>query len=187
MACPRCAATTALPLTGGTLSQRRTQLNLKCDECRHEWSIEMAPPVLIVRPDRQTDGGTSGRQPPIAEGRRTDDKRNAGKSNRQRMHAGLCGLLRSSDRTQTLAVLYSLDARRVTGRVRPLDPASAFPRWLVPGSRLWLSAYDGAQMRIRISMVQPPRDGGEEDEHFAEFTVPKVTRSAEVSVPMPPE
>lgn len=92
------------------------------------------------------------------------------------MRAGLCGLLRSSDRKQTIAVLYSLDARRVTGRVRPLDPTSAFPPWLVPGSRLWLSAYDGARMRIRISVVQPTRDGGNDDEHFAEFTVPKVTR-----------
>lgn len=174
-----------MPLTGGTLSQRRTQLNLKCDDCGHQWSIEMAPPVLIVRPDRQADGDTSGRQPPIAEERRTDEKRNAGESNRQRMHAGLCGLLQSSDRTHTLAVLYSLDARRVTGRVRPLDPTSAFPQWLVPGSRLWLSAYDGAQMRIRISVVQP-RDGGKDGEHFAEFTVPKVTRSAESSVPTSP-
>jgi len=163
----------AMPSTGRTLSQRRTQLNLKCDDCRHEWSIEMAPPALIVRPDRQTDGDTSGLRLPIAEERRTDDKRNAGESNRQRMRAGLGGLLRSSDRTQTLAVLYSLDARRVTGRLRPLDPARAFPRWLVPGSRLWLFAYDGAPLRIRVSLVRPPRDGGD-DEHFAEFTVPKV-------------
>ena len=187
MACPRCAATTAMPLTGGTLSQRRTQLNLKCHDCRHEWPIELAPPVLIVRPDRQTDGDTSRRQPPIAEERRPDDRRNARAPSRQRMHAGLCGVLRSSDRTQTLAVLYSLDARRVTGRVRPLDPASAFPRWLVPGSRLWLSAYDGAPIRIRISVVRPRRDRGEDDEHYAEFTVSKVTRSAEGSVPMSPE
>ena len=160
-----------MPLTGGTLSQRRTQLNLKCSDCGHECSIEIAPPVLIVRPDRQTDDDTSARQSAIDEERRPDDKRNADESNRQRMHAGLCGLLRSSDRTQTLAVLYSLDPRRIVGRVRPLDPASAFPRWLTPGSRLWLSAYDGAPMRIRISVVQAPRDGGEDDEHFAAFTV----------------
>jgi hypothetical protein len=32
-------------------------------------------------------------------------------------------------------------------------------------------------MRIRISVVRPRRDGGEDDEHDAEFTVNKVTRS----------
>jgi hypothetical protein len=166
-----------MPLKGGTLSQRRTQLNLQCADCRFEWSIEMAPPVLIVKPDRQTDGEASGSRPPMVEHGPTEDKRDTAESNRQRMRAGLCGLLKSSDRTHTVTVLYSLDARQVTGRLRLLDPASVFPPWLVPGSRLWLSAYDGAALRIRISGLKPRREGSDDDdEHFAEFDVAHVTR-----------
>ncbi len=165
---------TAMPLTAGTLSEGRTQVNLKCGDCRHEWSIEMAPPVVIVRPDRETDGDTSGSPPPIAQDGQTDDRRDAHEVNRQRMRVGLCGLLTSSDRTHTVTVLYSLDAHRVAGRLRLLDPGSVFPPWLVPGSRLWLSAYDGVPLRIRISVVKPPSDDGKDDEHFAEFAVPQV-------------
>jgi hypothetical protein len=161
---------TAMPLKAGTLSPSRTQVNLKCDDCRHEWSIEMAPPVLIVRPDRQTDGEPSAGRP-IGEEDRTDDRRNAHELNGQRMRVGLCGLLTSSDTTQNVAVLYSLDARRAAGRLRLLDPSSVFPPWLVPGSRLWLSAYDGGRLRIRISVVKRRREGCEDDEHFAEFAV----------------
>jgi hypothetical protein len=73
-----------------------------------------------------------------------------------------------------VTVLYSLDPRRVAGRLRLPDPNSAFPPWLVPGSRLWLSAYDGVRLRIRITVVKPRREGGHDDEHFAEFSVAPV-------------
>ena len=163
---------TAMPLKVGTLSHNRTQLNLKCHRCRHEWSIEMAPPVLIVRPARHTDDDeTGGSRPPIAEAGLTHDKRNAYQLKSRRMRAGLCGLLRSPDKTQTAAVLYSLDARQATGRLRPLDPANVFAPWLVAGSRLWLSAYDGSPLRIRINIVKPPRKDSEDGEQFAEFVV----------------
>lgn len=164
-----------MPLTAGTLSQRRTQVNLKCVDCRYEWSIETAPPILIVTPDRQTDGEPSAGGP-TGEEDRPDDRRKPHDLNRQRMRVGLCGLLTSSDTTQKVAVLYSLDARQAAGRLRLLDPSSAFPPWLVPGSRVWLSAYDGMRLRIRISVMKRRREGSEDDEHFAEFAVATASR-----------
>jgi len=166
----------AMPLRAGTLAERRTQVDLKCARCRHEWSIEMTRPVLIVKPDRETDDDTSSSQPANAKEVPTDDRRESYESNRQRMRVGLCGLLRSTDRTHTVTVLYSLDARRVTGRLRLLDPSSVCPLWLVPGSRLWLSGYDGLPLRIRITVVKLRREGCKDDEHFAEFVVPQVTQ-----------
>lgn len=166
----------AMPLSAGTLAERRTQVHLKCDRCRHEWSIEMTPPVLIVKPDRETDGDPSSSQPAIAQEAQTDDRRESCELNRQRMRVGLCGLLKSTDRTHIVTVLYSLDPHRVTGRLRLIDPSSACPLWLVPGSRLWLSGYDGVPLRIRITVVKLPRDGCNDDEHFAEFVVPHVTQ-----------
>ena len=160
-----------MPFKGGTLSQSRTQLDLKCDDCRHQWSIEMASPVLIVRPDRQTDGKLSSDQRRNGTAGRSDDKRHPYAFKRQRMRAGLPGLLKSPDKTQSLAVLYSLNARQVRGRLRPLDPTTVFPGWVIPGGRLWLSAYDGASLRVRISVVKPRREGRDDDEHFAEFAV----------------
>lgn len=176
-ACPRCAAINVMPLSAGTLAEHRTQVHLKCDSCRHDWFIEMTPPVLIVKPDRETDGDTSCGQPALSEEVQTDDRRESQELNRQRMRVGLCGLLRSTDRTHTVTVLYSLDARRINGRLRVLDPSSAFPRWLVPGSRLWLSGYDGVPLRIRITVVKPRREDCNDDEHFAEYVMPQVTQS----------
>lgn len=166
----------AMPIRVGTLAEHRTQVDLKCDGCRHEWSIEMTPPVLIVKPDRETDGVPSSSQPAIAQAVQTDDRRESYQLNGQRMRVGLCGLLRSTDRTHTVTVLYSLNAHRVTGRLRLLDPSSVFPRWLVPDSRLWLSGYDGVESRIRITVVKLRRDGCKDDEHFAEYVMPHVTQ-----------
>lgn len=135
----------------------------------------MTPPVLIVKPERETDGETSSRQPVIVEEFRAGDRREPNESHRQRMRVGMCGLLRSTDRTHTVPVIYSLDAQQLAGRSRLTDPGSAWPAWLVPGGRLWLSGYDGLPLRIRITVVKPRRDG-EDDDHFAEFVVPPVTR-----------
>ena len=52
------------------------------------------------------------------------------------MRVGLRGLLRSGDRAHTIAVLYSLDADGLTGRLRPMDPNSAWPPWLAEASRV---------------------------------------------------
>lgn len=164
-----------MPLRAGTLAEHRTQVDVKCNGCRHEWSIEMTPPVLIVKPDRETDGDTSSSHPAIAQEVQTVDRRESYEWTRQRMRAGLCGLLRSTDRAHTVSVLYSHDARRIAGRLRPLDPGCAFPRWLVAGSRLWLTGYDGVPLRIRITMVKLPREGCKDDERFAEYVMPQVT------------
>lgn len=166
----------AMPIRVGTLAEHRTQVDLKCDGCRHEWSIEMTPPVLIVKPDRETDGDPSSSQAAIAQEAHTDDRRQSYQLNRQRMRVGLCGLLRSTDGTHTVTVLYSPDAHRVNGRLRLLDPSSVFPPWLVPGSRLWLSGYDGVALRIRITVVKLRRHGCKDDEHFAEYVMPQVTQ-----------
>lgn len=170
---------TAMPLRAGTLAEARTQLHLKCDACRHEWSIEMAPPVLIVMPDRETDRSTSTMQPSIAGHGQADDRRDVGELNRQRMRAGLCGLLRSADGAHTVGVLYSLDDDRAAGRLRLLDPGSAFPGWLVRNSQLKLADYDGVELRVRITVVKPRREGCKDDEHFAEF----VARPARAGAP----
>ena len=167
----------AMPLRAGTLAEHRTLVQLKCDGCRHEWSIEMTPPVLIVKPDRETDGDTFNSEPALAHDVPSDDRRDSFELNRQRMRVGLCGVLRSTDRTHSVTVLYSLDAHRVTGRLRLLDPNSVFPAWLGPGSRLWLSGYDGVLMRIRITVVKLRLEGRNDDEHFAEYVMPQTTPS----------
>jgi hypothetical protein len=53
--CPKCKAMTAMPFRAGTLPAGRTQVDLRCRDCGHEWMEEMTPPVLIVKPDRRTD------------------------------------------------------------------------------------------------------------------------------------
>ena len=165
-----------MPLRAGTLAKDRTRVDLKCARCRHEWSFEMTPPFLIVKPERDTDGDTSSSRPAMAKEVKIDDRRESYELHRRRMRVGLCGLLRSTDRTQTVTVLYSLDSHRVTGRLRLMDPSGLCPLWLVPGSRLWLSGDDGLPVRIRITVVKPRREGCKDDEHFAEFVVPQVTR-----------
>ena len=169
-----------MPLKAGTIAESRTQLDLKCDDCGHEWFIEMSPPVLIVKPDRQTDGAASpAERPPTDEQAQAagsspeintrDDRRHASEMHRQRMRAGLCGLLKSADATQTVAVLYSLAADRATGRLRLLDPSHLLPAWVAPNSRLKLSGYDGVPLYISITAVKHPSAGSKVDEQFAEF------------------
>lgn len=158
-----------MPLKAGTLAEGRTQVVLQCAKCRHEWPIEMKPPVVIVNPDRETDGGASASQAPtVHDGH---DRRDTHETDTQRMRVGLCGLLRSGDRTHTVTVLYSLDAQRANGRLRLIDPGQLFPEWLHPGSRLKLSGYDGVALYIRITTVKLPREDSQADDHFAEFTV----------------
>ena len=166
----------AMPSRAGTLAERRTQVDLKCGRCRHEWSIEMTPPVLIVNPDRETDRETSGSQPATAIEGRTRDRRESYGLHSQRMRVGLPGLLTSTDRMHTVTVLYSLNAHRVAGRLRLMDPSSVYPQWLVAGSRLWLSGYDGSALRIRITVVKSRREGRNDDDDFAEFVVHQITQ-----------
>ena len=172
--CPRCNAVAAMPSRAGTLAEHRTQVDLKCSRCRHEWSLEMTPPVLIVKPDRETDAEEP-TTPPAPSTAIQKDKRRESESTRQRMRVGSCGLLRSTDRTHTVAVLYSLNSDRIAGRLRLVDPSGATPPWLAQGSRLWLFDYDGLPLRIRITTVKPPRDGYKDAEQFAEFVVHQVT------------
>jgi len=166
-----------MPFRAGTLAGTRTQLDLRCDYCGHESTIEMTPPVLIVTPDRQTDGASSGSEPPIVqEGKQSDDRRNLHGANIQRMRVGLRGLLMSADATHTATVLYSLDGHRARGRMRPLDPSNPFPSWLDPDSRLTLHGYDGLPLDICVTGVKLPREDRKDDDHFAEFVVRPVTR-----------
>ena len=165
--CPKCGAVKAMPFRAGTLAEGRTQVNLICDQCRHEWSIEMTPPVLIVKPDRETDG-TEVSSPETNE---PNDRRQAYKRRRQRMRVGLCGLLKSADGAHTVAVLYSLAADRAAGRLRLLDPSHLFPSWVAEGTPLKLSGYDGVPLRIRITTIKLPREGRRGDDYFAEFAV----------------
>ena len=162
-----------MPLKAGTIAEGRTQVDLKCDDCGHEWFIEMSPPVLIVKPDRQTDGAASvtASSPEIDT---TEDRRHVAEMHRQRMRIGLCGLLTSPGGTHTVAVLYSLDADRVTGRLRLLDPNHLFPPWLGPDSLLRLSGYDGVPLHISVTVVKLPGDVRKDDDHFAEFVVRRV-------------
>lgn len=171
IACSRCAAHNVMPSKAGTLAQHRTQVHLKCENCRHEWSVEMIPPVVLVKRDRKTDDDSGNNPHATAQGIHAADRRKPYRFSRQRMRAGLCGLLRPVDRTQTVAVLYSLDARQAAGRLRPLDPRAVFPGWLVPGSRLWLTDYDGAPRRIRVTAVRAARDGPRDGEQFAEYVL----------------
>ena len=135
----------------------------------------MTPPFVIVSPERATDGVPPCSRPAIAKEVQTDDRRESYKLHERRMRVGLCGLLRSTDRMHIVTVLHSLDAHRAAGRLRLLDPSSACPPWLVPGSRLWLSGDDGVSLRIRITVVKPRRERCNDEEHFAEFVVPRVT------------
>jgi uncharacterized protein YbaR (Trm112 family) len=168
IACPKCAARDAMPLKVGTIAEQRTQVHLQCPQCRHEWAVEVNPPVLFVNPGRAADHD----QPTAAESDalriHTSDRRRPSPKSR-RMRAGQCGLLRSTDRTSTVIVLYSFDERRVHGRLRLLDPRAVFPAWLARGSRLWLAGDDGQTARIRITGVHLPRDGQAGDEYFAEY------------------
>ena len=164
-----------MPLWAGTLAKDRTRVDLKCERCRHEWSFEMTPPFVIVSPERATDSDTPCSRPVIAKEVQTDDRRESYELHERRMRAGLCCLLRSTDRMHTVTVLHSLDAHRVARRLRLLAPSSACPPWLVPGSRLWLSGDDGVPLRIRITVVKPRRERCNDDEHFAEFVLPQVT------------
>jgi hypothetical protein len=174
-----------MPLKGGTIAEGRTQLDLKCGDCGHQWFIEMSPPVLIVKPDRQTDVATSPTErPPIDEQgqapgsspeiSKIDDRRHPAEMHPQRMRIGLCGLLTSTDGTHTVAVLYSLDADRATGRLRLLDPGHPFPPWLGPDTGLRLSGYDGVPLHISVTAVKLPRDVPKDDDHFAEFVVRRI-------------
>jgi hypothetical protein len=168
----------AMPFRAGTLAETRTQVDLRCDFCGHELSIEMTPPVLIVAPDRQTDDARpAGSEAPIgSDARQTDDRRNMRGPSMQRMRVGLRGLLMSADGAHTVAVLYSLDGHRARGRMRPLDPGNVFPSWLVPDSPLKLHGYDGSPLDITVTVVHLPRQDRKDDDHFAEFVVSHVTR-----------
>lgn len=133
----------------------------------------MSPPVVVVTPDRDADHISASSEAPTDDAPFNPDgeRRNPSAANAQRMRVGLCGLLRSADRLHTVTVLYSLDARGLTGRLRLADPATPFPEWLSADSRLKLSGYDGAPLYIRITAVKLPRVGGKDDDHFAEFVV----------------
>lgn len=166
-----------MPVRAGTLAETRTQVDLRCAHCGHELTIEMTPPVLIVTPDRQTDGAASGSEPTVVpEGNQSDDRRNLREAHMQRMRVGLRGLLMSGDGAHTVTVLYSLDGHRARGRMRPLDPSNLFPRWLDPESRLKLHGYDGLPLDICVTAVKLPRPDRKDDDHFAEFVVRQVTR-----------
>ena len=167
-----------MPFRAGTLAETRTQVDLRCDYCGHELTIEMTPPVLIVAPDRETDGGASPSSEPaiVLEGNQADDRRNLHEANMQRMRVGLRGLLKSADGSHTVTVLYSLDGHRARGRMRPLDPSNVFPAWLAPESRLKLHGYDGLPLDVCVTAVKLPRDDRKDDDHFAEFVVGQVTR-----------
>ena len=171
--CSKCNALTAMPFRAGTLAESRTQVDLRCDYCGHELSIEMSPPVLIVAPDRQTDvAGPAGSEPAIVpEANQTDDRRNVPAPKEQRMRVGLRGLLMSADGAHTVTVLYSLDGHRARGRMRPLDPGNVFPAWLVPDSPMKLHGYDGLPLDISVTVVKLPRQDRKDDDHFAEFAV----------------
>ncbi len=168
--CPKCHLTTAMPSKAGTLAKGRTQMDLRCDKCRHEWTIEMSPPVLIVNPARQTDSATSSSQTPVAQEEHEVDRRHLTEMNARRMRVGLRGLL-SGDGALPVSVLYSLDADRARGRLRPLDPGNLFPSWLALNKRLKLSGDDGVTLVIRITAVQIPPAGRKDDEYFAGFIV----------------
>ena len=171
--CPKCGALAASPSKAGTLTERRTQVHLKCACCRHEWSLEMAPPVLMFKPDRETDDEVATEQPPMPPQSEAGERRGTVPPKMRRMRVGLRGLLRSGDRAHTIAVLYSLDADGLTGRLRPMDPNSAWPPWLAEASRVWLSGDDEPPLRARISLVKAPAATGNDDDYFAEFQVHK--------------
>lgn len=158
-----------------TLAECRTEVDLICSRCRYEWSIEMSPPVLIVKPDRETDEDPCVSQPAAHDDARGGDRRGKQTVQRPRMRVGLSGVLTSTDRRHTITVLYSLNSRRSAGRLRLINRTSAWPQWLVPGSRLWLSGYDGLPLRIRITAVKLRGAGFEDDDDFAEFIVPHLT------------
>jgi hypothetical protein len=168
----------AMPFRAGTLAETRTQVDLRCDHCGHQLSIEMTPPVLIVTPDRQTDdAGSAGSEPPIVtEANHTNDRRNVRGPNMQRMRVGLRGVLMSADEAHTVTVLYSLDGHCARGRMRLLAPGNGFPSWLVAETRLKLHGYDGQPLEISVTVVKPPRPDHKDDDHFAEFVVSHVTR-----------
>jgi hypothetical protein len=168
----------AMPFRAGTLAETRTQVDLRCEHCGHELTIEMTPPVLIVTPDRHTDdaGLAGGGRPIVPEPNQTEDRRSVRGANMQRMRVGLRGLLMSADRAHTVSVLYSLDGHRGRGRLRPLDPGNPFPSWLVPDRRLKLHGYDGLPLDISVTAVKLPRHDRKDDDHFAEFVVRAMTR-----------
>jgi hypothetical protein len=168
----------AMPIRAGTLAETRTQVDLRCDCCGAELTIEMTPPVLIVTPERETDGAASSVSAPGTErqAEQADDRRNLHPPNTQRMRVGLRGLLRSADGSQTVTVLYSLDGHRARGRMRPLDPSNLFPSWVDAESRVTLHGYDGLPLDIRVTAVKLPRDDRKGDDHFAEFVVREVAR-----------
>jgi hypothetical protein len=165
--CPKCGAVSAMPFRAGTLAEGRTQVDLTCGACRHDWSIEMTPPVLIVKPERQADAAATDSASSIEEGH---ERRSASHKTR-RMRVGLCGLLMPADETDPVTVLYSLDADRMAGRLRLLHPNHVFPPWLSTESRLKLSGYDGVAFEICITAVKLPPEGSKDDDHFAEFVV----------------
>ena len=173
--CAKCGAIMSMPIRAGTLAETRTQVDLRCDCCGHELTIEMTPPVLIVTPERETDGAASVSGPAIEREGDQADRRNLRQPNTQRMRVGLRGLLRSADGSQTVTVLYSLDGHRARGRLRPLDPSNLFPSWLEAESRVTLHGYDGLPLDICITSVKLPRDDRKGD-HFAEFVVREVAR-----------
>ena len=166
-----------MPVRAGTLAEARTQVDLRCDYCGHELSIEMTPPVLIVNPARHTDSSAlAGDEPPIdLEGNPREQRRSLPAATPKRMRVGLRGLLVSADGTHTVAVLYSLDGHQSRGRMRPLDPSSQFPSWLHPDDRLKLQGYDGLPLDIRVTAVKIPLQDWKDDDHFAEFVVRPLT------------
>ena len=164
-----------MPSKARTLAEHRTEVDLICSRCRYEWSIEMSPPVLIVKPDRETDDRPRDSQPADHEDARNGDRRRSQPVKRPRMRVGLTGLLTSTDRMHTSTVLYSVNAHRSTGRLRFINRTSVWPEWLVQGSRLWLSGYDGLRLRIRITAVKLRCGASEDDDDFAEFVVPQPT------------
>ena len=176
--CPKCGAIMAMPVRAGTLAEMRTQVDLRCDHCGHELTIEMTPPVLIVTPERETDGGASpvNDAATVLEESQADDRRTLHRPNTQRMRVGLRGLLKSAGGSQTVTVLYSLDGHRARGRMRPLDPGNRFPSWVEAESRLTLNGYDGLPLDISVTAVKLPRDDRKGDDHFAEFVVREATR-----------
>jgi hypothetical protein len=162
-----------MPSKVRTLAEDRTEVGLICSRCRYEWSIEMSPPVLIMKPDREVDDQSGDSQPAVHNDARNGDRRRPQPFQRPRMRVGLSGLLTSTDRMHTITVLYSVNSHRSTGRLRLISRTTVWPQWLVPGSRLWLSSYDGLRLRIRITAVKL-RCGGSEDDDCAEFVVPHL-------------
>ena len=62
MLCPQCAHASGVPVSVQSKSSDEVIVTIRCRECKHEWAIHRATPMLRPKSDRRIDDPQEGEE-----------------------------------------------------------------------------------------------------------------------------